>query len=748
MHSVILEVERDSVMAANTPAEVRVDFAALIPGVAVDPETIQVWCEDRVVPHQISDEFRYTSRGTVWFVVEDARHLRYRITVEESRDRREDATPRYLPAIGVGDPLYYNAGQGMPFAMGHGPQISDIEGNGRLHLTAGTHWYSYYGWPPNVVFHRIGEETTDSFLFGPNAAVRFRDRTKSDTQTLSEDFYVRHHIVDWNGDGILDMVTVNSGAKQLKYYRNTGAPGPVFELVGTFPLGNAEGYLGVHLVDLCSDGRLHPVIGGNEHLPGHEQEPYTSYIQWYENLADPHELPRLAAPRRLKLEDGADITFTGTGWGFMFADLDGDGKPDLLYERSAHKSPLVWYRNVGWSEGPVFRLEGTPDGITISPGTAAGLGWAETETTRGPIIGGAAYQLRIDRKRCRPVFESPKAIVSVCAEVNGGGQAWPHPCEWDGDGDLDLLTGAANGHIQLFQNIGTRRQPIFEPSRRLEVQGEEIRIWRDGVFGGTHWHGMAGYTCPVFADWDGDGLPDLVVGNETNRLFWFRNEGTRSRPVFGSRRQIEVDGFEDSPEKRERSRKLSAQDGPNSPYPYQEKEAFFWRQKVAVIDWNGDGLADLVAVDGAGHYCLYERYRSQGELRLRKSRRFTYVDGSPVTHDSLPRETSGTDALCVCDWNSSGRLDILVGTCYAVFYLENVGSNEEPAFAPPVRLKLWGKEIRHSRHGLNGHAVDWDGDGRLSWLAGSESGMFFLFRRAALDADTPPNVRIVGVATT
>ena len=162
-----------------------------------------------------------------------------------------------------------------------------------------------------------------------------------------------------------------------------------------------------------------------------------------------------------------------------------------------------------------------------------------------------------------------------------------------------------------------------------------------------------------------------------------------------------------------------------------------------MIDWNGNGLADLVAVDGSGRYALYRRFRADdGTLALRKERQFVYDDGETVTHDSIPRETSGTDAIVVCDWRGLGVWDLLVGTCYAVFHLANLGANAEPVFARPQRLALWGETIRHSRHGLNGHAVDWDGDGRLSWVAGTESGMVILFRRAALEAKARPRVSV------
>jgi hypothetical protein len=353
-------------------------------------------------------------------------------------------------------------------------------------------------------------------------------------------------------------------------------------------------------------------------------------------------------------------------------------------------------------------------------------------------VNGKIHGLAIDPETRSPRLHNPRPILAANPAVSGGGQSWPHPCDFQGDRGLDLLTGHNAGYIQVFRNEGTRRMPRYGTAERVKSEGEPIRIWRNGVFGGNHWHGNAGYTTPVYADWDGDGVPDLVVGSEVNRLFWFRNEGTRESPTFGHRQQIEVDGYEDSEEKRQRSHELSMGE---TAYPFQADEAFWWRQKPSVVDWNGNGLADMVAVDGEGYFALYERYRDEsGNPRLKKALRFAYDDGDPVSHDTIPRRTSGTNKLVVCDWRGVGAWDILVGTCWSVLHLANVGSNSDPVFARPEPLKLWGEEIHHSRHGLAGHAVDWDGDGRLSWLAGSEFGTFLLFRRAALDGDREPEV--------
>lgn len=101
-------------------------------------------------------------------------------------------------------------------------------------------------------------------------------------------------------------------------------------------------------------------------------------------------------------------------------------------------------------------------------------------------------------------FAEPVALVKAPA-----GDAGPHVADWDKDGDLDLLVGDASGRVTLYRNEGTRKAP------RLAA-GETLLPERGGRF--VEERCKSSELCamrakPWVTDWNGDGKPDLLVGD-------------------------------------------------------------------------------------------------------------------------------------------------------------------------------------------------------------------------------------------
>jgi hypothetical protein len=92
--------------------------------------------------------------------------------------------------------------------------------------------------------------------------------------------------------------------------------------------------------------------------------------------------------------------------------------------------------------------------------------------------------------------------------------------DWDSDGDQDLLLG--HYPVCLVLNTGTAQQPRFDGGRLIECEGEPI---------------TAGLGSAQMADWDGDGLDDLLAGLKRD-VVWYRNVGRRGQPKFESPRLL------------------------------------------------------------------------------------------------------------------------------------------------------------------------------------------------------------------
>jgi len=132
--------------------------------------------------------------------------------------------------------------------------------------------------------------------------------------------------------------------------------------------------------------------------------------------------------------------------------------------------------------------------------------------------------------------------------------------DWDADGDNDLLMGTYP--LCLVINNGTAREPSFDGGRRIECEGGVIN---------------SGMGAPHMADWDGDGLDDLVTADRRD-VVWYRNIGERGKPRFESAR-------------------LLVPRGKGSPSHEPSKDRPGFPHAFCVADFNADGRLDLLLGD-------------------------------------------------------------------------------------------------------------------------------------------------------
>lgn len=87
--------------------------------------------------------------------------------------------------------------------------------------------------------------------------------------------------------------------------------------------------------------------------------------------------------------------------------------------------------------------------------------------------------------------------------------AAPHLTDWDGDGDLDLLTGGSSGGVHISTNIGSREEPEWSEFDQL-IAGP---TFGNSVTTGDAPATPSTYTRIWVCDWNRDGLPDILMGD-------------------------------------------------------------------------------------------------------------------------------------------------------------------------------------------------------------------------------------------
>ncbi|MDA0832160.1 MAG: VCBS repeat-containing protein [Planctomycetota bacterium] len=716
---------------AKTPIYSVIDFGKIIrdsklDGV-LDPNSIEVWNAEtkREIPHALTEEFSYDDSGHVEFVIDDPDHRAFEIRFRLADKRPSQKTQTFTPQIGVGDLLRFNSREPRPLTLSYALGLYDLNNDGTLDLT-GTWNYAYRpGWPWDGVVCYPGQPGGSSRIFGDLTRLRYiTDNDPSKRQFFSH-IYMSNDFADFNDDGLLDLVVTRSGSGVASFFLNTGEREitgmPVYREGGS---AKCAAWQACRAVDLDGDKVIDLVVDGE-------------FIRNSNSNGWPFK-----AEEAVKLEAGRQP---------CFLDVDGDSLLDAVcLHGSEAVQPdfyrIAWRKNLG-DDSPVFGDEKVLDDIDAQQCSLVSTYRNDNEA--GLIVQHDAFQqiafyTLSDGKTSLPRFERKGRAESVSAVMSLSDQAWPCVCDWDNDGDADLLVGGGYGWPRIVINEGSRETPAFAEPQLIYSEGEPIRFVRNEILGEpVNWHDM-GYPFPDFVDWDGDGLNDLVFPNETNRLFWYKNVGTNSEPKFGPRLQILCDGYPDSPE----LRKLSAEraNEPNSNngvYPYEKEQPFLWRTGTAFADFNGDGLMDFITHDGEKHVAtLFAQYRDdEDSLRLTKAGVMKLKDGRSIDDKIVNRAAHWTESFRAVDWDGDGLHDLIYSIAGAhggsqdggsIYLLKNVGTASKPLFDAPQTMKCFGEPIRITNHGPHPWPGDFDGDGQPDLITCVEWSVYPYYSHAAL----------------
>ena len=514
-------------------------------------------------------------------------------------------------------------------------------------------------------------------------------------------------VVDWNGDGIKDLLVGTEGPR-LEWYQNIGtnkAPRLIYRgiiktadgkdlVVPAKPCPESPHYTRdyaptIDVVDWDGDGRRDLLLGGY----------ITGYIWFYQNVGiAPDGTPKLAFRGPLEA-DGKPID---TVWGAApcTVDLNGNGKPDLLSGAFGQRmgggdapSPfLYYYENIGTRTKPrLTQREVEYDGKPPKDILATPRPFGRNQ--RGLInlvisTMGKVYFAENTGTRKTPRWK----IQLQKAEWGLDPLSATQLLDLNGDGYLDIVSSpldagdkkdAAHSTSPIISiNKGLGPQGVFDSPRPLLPPGQEI-------------HHPAPYGDPwaftFLYDFNGDGARDLLWADGPGNVYLHRNRGTNSKPDFdthGEKLKL-VDGS-------------AIKVGPPV-VPIDKIKDFTVMQgsraSVTAADFNQDGKTDLALGDTYGKVYYFE---NRG------------INNSPVFAPGVLLGNIHERAIPLAyDWDHDGRMDI-IGIAWSgqMVWFQNRGKGAQPQFAPAANLDL-PSTVPYSPRLL---IADWDGDGDDDYL--------------------------------
>lgn len=292
---------------------------------------------------------------------------------------------------------------------------------------------------------------------------------------------------------------------------------------------------------------------------------------------------------------------------------------------------------------------------------AAGVSFAPADLVRGP---------------------DGRAVRNACV--------WASPLAVPGrDGRLSDLIVGGEGSLAWyrFREIGS--DGVAEYAAAQSVMVENAVIYTGSL--------------PVLnsVDWDGDGATDIVTGNSEGRIIFFRNHGSTLSPEFRAGEPLAAGGSTIHIQQGYR-----ALQGPD--------EARWGYASPVVVDWNDDGLPDILMSDARAQHSVYMNIGSKTKPRLAAAEslycdgldlhgswrvrpgavkwgdRMAYValddddefhlywriddlnvrdggklrleHGAVIGANFLPAGGTGRTKFTLADWDGDGVMDILVGT--------------------------------------------------------------------------------------
>lgn len=222
-----------------------------------------------------------------------------------------------------------------------------------------------------------------------------------------------------------------------------------------------------------------------------------------------------------------------------YFDADNDGKKDLVVSscselQSENYNNNLFYKNIGSNTNNQFHFTKnrllTDEMIDVGIGSNVTFYDVDGDGKQDLLVGNYGYfipdssinhghqESAIAYYRNTTTGTTPE-FTWVTSDFNNLQQYLligikPTFGDLDGDGDQDMLIGNSNGNLYYFINNGNG-QFTLAPNG-INYQNIDV---------GT-------FSTPQLVDVDNDGLPDLIIGETYGAIYYYHNTGTATNPVF------------------------------------------------------------------------------------------------------------------------------------------------------------------------------------------------------------------------
>lgn len=321
---------------------------------------------------------------------------------------------------------------------------------------------------------------------------------------------------DIDGNGTKDMFIGDLNSAGIFYLQNNGTPtSPMLVCThNRYPPENpiqTSGFNVPYLLDIDGDSDL-------DMFNGVMLDIQRNGFWYLENVGSSSD-----AVFELRTKNFLSMLDVGKNAHPVFTDIDNDGDKDLFIGNL--NGGISFFRNGGSPTNPSFVfVDSVFGGVTGNFSYAPAFADIDNDGDEDLFVGRFDGRIKFYRNDGTPASANFISAASPIDTINVAMNAAPSFVDIDGDGDFDLFVGRANGSIRYYRNNGNAE--LFVP------------VLADASFNSIN---VTENSKPIFSDYDADGDYDLFVGNIGGKIFWWKNTGTASAPLF----EFQNDAFGD-----------------------------------------------------------------------------------------------------------------------------------------------------------------------------------------------------------